>query len=439
MCPLIVKIKFTYYLSCLVIICSHLVSQDLPEASLETDFVSNLTFGGEARLRAEAKENYDFNQSSQTYWLQRFRLNADWQFHPEANFFVEAQDSRLFGENEGGVPTVNDSNNPNAFENPLDLRQAYLHANTGNLEVLLGRQNVDVGYGRLFGSNNFRNTSKTFDGGLFKLDLEKDRTLQAFHFAVTPTDPSGFDDFADTGNRYFDSTLTGVIVDDSTLIENVDLKCFWFLRLNPDLDDSVHTVGGVYSRKFGDFKATLESAFQTGEFNGMDHRAWILHAKIMRNFSRIGLVHIAYNYGSGDEDNTDSEHGTFDHLYATNHKFYGIMDLNSLQNHHSVEIVVKRKFQSTTDLTLGYYNFWLDEPETDRWYNVGSTPARILPNDSIHSHLGSELDLQIKHKLNKNFWLDAGICRYFAGDYIDQTGGSNEDPTFFFLSGTYQF
>ena len=115
------------------------------------------------------------------------------------------------------------------------------------------------------------------------------------------------------------------------------------------------------------------------------------------------------------------------------------MDLNSLRNHHSLDLAVRRKVFSSTDLTLGFFSFWLDEPETDSWYNGGRSPKRPIPADGVDSFIGNEIDVQLRYRFTKLFWLDAGVSRFFAGDYVKQTGASDADPVFLFAEASYVF
>ena len=420
-----------------------LFAQDSIEEDQELSYYEKLfqkiEFGVEAELRGELLENFDFQDSTQSYLLHRLRLNTQLELRPGFHLFAEIQDAQVHGENPTGFPLVDGSLDSNAFENLLDLRQLYLEISSGKWTTRLGRQDVDIGYDRLFATNNWRNTSKTFDGGLLLFELDQDRTFQAFHFAVTPVDPNGFDDFADSGHRYYDSTYSGFIGDDSRLIDQASLKYFWILRNNPDFNDEVHTFGGSYIQRFDGFEAALEGAVQAGEFSGLDHRAWMLHTWIGKDIAEIGRVQLAYNYASGDDDPSDNQHGTFDHLNPRNHKFYGNMDLNSLRNHHSVDLAVRRKVFRSTDLTLGFFSFWLDEPETDSWYNGGRSPNRPIPADGVDSFLGNEIDVQLRYRFTKLFWLDAGVSRFFAGDFVKQTGVSDADPVFLFAEASYVF
>lgn len=394
----------------------------------------SLQIGGEARIRGELKQDYGFAGGSQSYWLSRSRVNGSWELQDGFRFFVEGQDARVFGQDEMGSPSINSDKVPNSFENPFDLRQAYLDLSIEEMDLRIGRQKIRGLYNRLFGTKEWRNTSLVFDGALLKAPTEV-RTYTLFSVRSVPSLPGHFDDWSTTGNRLSDSALAGIVIEDPALLPGSELKYFWMFRYNDFLDDRVQTFGGTYHRDHGLFSSTLEASLQTGEYGGMDHQAWMLVMNLSKNFEGIGEASLGYTYASGDEDPTDGKHGTFDNTIPTNHRYYGLMDLFALQNLHSIEAYFVREFPGNATVRLAYNAFWLEEPDTDSWYNSGMKPIRSSSISATDPYVGSELDLSIRLKITGGSTLDAGVSRFFAGDYVSQTGsGGEEDPTFFYVS-----
>lgn len=153
--------------------------------------------------------------------------------------------------------------------------------------------------------------------------------------------------------------------------------------------------------------------------------------------------HVGYSYGSGDENPSDGECGTFQNLFPTNHKFYGYMDRFSWQNMHNPEVGVMVKPTPKLQMTLDYHIFWLDETEDiwrfaaqepvggqGRYANalLGGTPVpdtAVLGKNILRgapsSYVGSELDFVISWKALKWLKIEAGYSHFFAGDYIQDT------------------
>jgi len=223
-------------------------------------------------------------------------------------------------------------------------------------------------------------------------------------------------------------------VTDKSIVEAADVQYWWLWRDSDDNQDSTHTFGGSYSRKVGEVEANLSASGQAGEFGGEDHNAWMLHAELGRDFDGIGHLSTAYNFATGDDD--ADEHGTFDNLYPLNHAYYGYMDLFSLQNIHNLEVVLKNTVFEKGKLRIGGQAFWLDEPNTDSWYNAGmagNASRKAAAGTGTDSYVGSELDLTFRYPLPSESWIEFGASQFFAGDYVEQTGNSEEDPTFLYL------
>ena len=110
----------------------------------------------------------------------------------------------------------------------------------------------------------------------------------------------------------------------------------------------------------------------------LDLSAFAAHAGVGYTFDagwlpRIGL---AYNYGSGDGDPTDGDIETFQNLFPTNHKFYGYMDLSSLQNLHDIRLAYTIKPTNTSMIALEGHTHFLDRT-SDYWYNIAGAPRNV--------------------------------------------------------------
>ena len=147
---------------------------------------------------------------------------------------------------------------------------------------------------------------------------------------------------------------------------------------------------------------------------------------------RIGLE---YAYGSGDSNPTDGKHETFENLFPTNHKFYGYMDLFSLQNVHNIRAILQGKPHRQVSVALEGHAFWLADT-SDNWYTAAGTPRGGIAttpgtgygiNPSYGDYVGSEVDLIVGYAVTKFASLEAGYCHFFAGDYAKS---SLSDPAF---------
>ena len=152
---------------------------------------------------------------------------------------------------------------------------------------------------------------------------------------------------------------------------------------------------------------------------------------------RVGLQ---YSYGSGDDNPLDGDIETFQNLFPTNHKFYGQMDLFSWQNMHDLEFNLRVQPIKPVTIRADYHAFFLANTN-DVWYRAnGVTAVRPLTPAAraADNYAGSEVDVLVTWAVNKNVVLEAGYSHFFAGNYLADTGPS-DDADFGYVQATFNF
>jgi hypothetical protein len=217
----------------------------------------------------------------------------------------------------------------------------------------------------------------------------------------------------------------------------------------------VYTVGGRVRSlpdQFGPWDYEAEAAGQWGDFapgsgaRRLEHRAFAAHAlagytcKEMFGAPRAVLE---YNYASGDSNPNDNRHETFDNLFPTNHKFYGIMDFFSWQNMHELRVGTSIKPANRFNISLDYRSFWLADTH-DYFYQVNGSARRTGGygiNSGAGNYAGSELDLIGTFTAGPAFSAQAGYGHFFIGDYVkDSLGSSNStDSNFVYVQLLFSF
>lgn len=392
--------------------------------------------GGSVRLRTESKQDFNLNDSSQTYWLSQIRVNVNAKINDNNSVFVEFQDARIFDEDIGGIPGINEDARNQPFADPLDIHQFYWTYTSGDMSLKVGRQKFNLGDKRLVASLEWVNTARVHDG--VRLTYKsKERTYDVFASTLVSVDPNELNDQSTSGNRYFDSDFHGVFASDKVLVPEHKLEYWWFYRGNDRgvFDDSIHTFGARLVGKRDNWGWDIQGAWQTGDFYDvgraitLDHSAAMVHLSATYKLSG-GTFGVGYNWASGDDDPNDNDHGTFDNLYPLNHAYYGYMDLFSLQNIHNLEFTYVRPklFGSKAKLRVAWQHFWLDDTN-DAWYNAGLRGNTARLNNAIangaDSNVGNEIDLTVSAPV-LGVSVAAGYSHFIAGDYTDDTGnGSN--------------
>jgi hypothetical protein len=406
------------------------------------------------RARWEIKDNvFDFNDSLDTinddnWLLNRFRLGltvkpADW-----ITLYAQGQDSREWFSDRPNTPGVFGAEGDDTF----DLRQAYVDLSDYSKSpwgLRLGRQTLAFGDQRLIGPLEWTNLARSFDAVRLTYKTD-DWSVDAFSSSVVTAERGSFNesDFINDGETARDQVFSGVYFSTTALgFQTTDL---YALHLHENVeagDTSFVTLGTRWKSKaerFGPWDYDAEFAFQTGDAAGRDLTAFASH--VGGGFtvpggglwgSRFGLE---YNYATGDSDPLDGDIGTFQNLFPTNHIYYGFMDAFAWQNVHDVAVSWKAAPWKNITTRLDFHAFWLADTN-DAWYRAnGTTTVRPLSPAAraAGSFAGTEIDAVVAWQANKHVALEVGYCRFFAGDYLADTGAS-DDANFGYVQTTISF
>src|SRR6266404_2161069 len=344
-------------------------------------YLSVWDIGGVERLRAEDHEGYgiagvagtpaktsnDFRENGadvyNAYLLSKLRFHVGytekwWSAYAEGRSSLVANDNRFAYPN---VPAVagtvrKEGNGPEA--DIIDLHQAYI--TLGNhkefpLSLKVGRQELIYGEERLVGAYGWNNIGRVFDTAKVRLQNE---WFGADFFTGRLVIPEDGTFNVDNDYEWFSGMYAT-----STKVPKNALDVYFFARNaspqaaaavpspqfpQPSARD-IYTIGGRLKSQPGEwhgFDYLLDGAYQFGDYRDtrlpggvnsprMAHSAFMAVGQAGYTFAdawaspRLG---VEYDYGSGDSNSTNHTHGTFDNLFPTNHKFYGSMDLVSLQN-----------------------------------------------------------------------------------------------------------
>jgi Alginate export len=116
------------------------------------------------------------------------------------------------------------------------------------------------------------------------------------------------------------------------------------------------------------------------------------------------------------------------------------MDVFSWQNIHDIEVSVK--FAPTKKLTgkVEFHAFWLASTD-DSWYRANGV-ATVRPLNaaarSASGYAGAEVDATLTYAMSRNVSIEVGYSHFFAGDYLADTGAS-DDADFVYVQTGFTF
>jgi hypothetical protein len=444
-------------------------------------YMNQWDFGGDVRERFEAKENIgiagkagsvDFRKKGadvgNEYFLTRARLHVGytdkwWSAYVEGQSSVALSDERAAYANVPAVAKTKKKIGNGPESDTADLHQAYV--TIGNhkefpLSLKVGRQELSYGDERLVGAFGWNNIGRSFDA--VKLRWQN-AWFGVDFFTGQPVVPrDGQFDMPNPHDWLSGAYLTSTKVP-KTILEG------YFLARNADraainhFDDpqfpqptarDVYTVGARVKSKpneLAGFDYTVEGAYQFGDFatgattKRLTQSAYMFTVLGGYTFEKLWAtprLGAEFDYSSGDSNSKDGTHGTFDNLFPTNHKFYGSMDLVSLQNIQDLGANITLKPTSRMSVAFMGNALWLADTH-DSFYNVtGAARATggygIAPkNDAF---VGTELTAVAGYAVTRFAQVEAGYAHFFTGTYVNQTLKSNHrDADWVYVQTTIKF
>ena len=379
--------------------------------------LDSVTFFGEVRTRGE----YDRPGSGtggDGITMLRSRFGARAQFGGGTRLVVQLQDSRVFGQEPSTTAGSADQ---------LDLHQGYLELGgrwrSRDLALRAGRQEIALGNERLIGAVGWSNAGRTFDGA--RLDLARGSAWRVAAFAATLAENGRRAPTASSGSTRGDASLFGVqllrggaeallVHDRGVQFRSVDdvARTTAYVRYHsPTVSAASLALEGGY--QFGSQRLTAGAATLS-----QDIGAWMAAARLSRN-ATAGLpaaLTLGVDWLSGDVTPGDGRYGAFNTLYATNHKWYGTMDL-------FLDPAARTRDRGLVDGTAGaavrlspraslradVHGFWL----------ATAAPAGVTADARA---LGWETDLMLPVQLSPNSGLDLGFGLYRPGAAAESFG-----------------
>ncbi|HHO50559.1 MAG TPA: hypothetical protein ENK18_06705, partial [Deltaproteobacteria bacterium] len=259
---------------------------------------------------------------------------------------------------------------------------------------VVGRQEVTLHEQRLVGPVGWTQQGRSFDGAFASVsrgNLSAD--VGGAVLTSVNADPTGYDSF-------FGMIRAGVSGEGSTL----DLV---YLPLSDASRDRLTHTAGVYTKgSSGPLQGRAEVYLQAGTRDGQSEMAWLagLSGTLAPEVSGDPKVTLWYDYLSGDGDPGDGRATAFDTLFATNHKFYGLIDVMAF----SVGGVGDGQGLQDAALKLSV--------APDAAIRTHLDAHLFLPSVGENAMLGQEVDLWGRWKVTEGLGLSGGGAALLRSD-----------------------
>ena len=229
----------------------------------------------------------------------------------------------------------------------------------------------------------------------------------------------------------------------------------------PNFNNDFHTIGGRQAGTMFGLKYRAEAYFQFGNATGIvdstgatdhtnvtagaeiDREAYMYGLRLTKAFNNVSYkpaVTLWYDYlsGTSDDDLKNGKWKSFDTLYDTGHKYYGLQDLflgigsggnKGTQGLGLQDLAVKVKMNPVAGWTLkmDYHYFYTAE-------GVNASPhvsdvAQITGQRNDGSFLGNELDVTAIHKLNSGTKVIIGYSNFNAAQAFRAIRANTSGPS----------
>ena len=472
-----------------------------PDPAFAKFDLSKLTLGGDIRVRGEIRTQSQFNTPgasgrNESFAIQKMRLRVNYDTTPDVNFFVELQDSRVWGGVDasnngsaavGGSSNFTSSNPGDIHGDSFGMRQGYIgikNVGVKGLGLKVGRQKLVFGNQRILGHFDWANVGWSFDG--VRADYSSKmgthtfgwfRTIETENFIEASLVPVGGNQ-AGNGGGAADSDFI-LWYNTLKVVPMMTIEPYFIYILDNRTKPTIGTAGttvatgrvapdqkrlmfggrvaGKAMKKMIDYTGEViwQTGTQTGAAGGGDREtinAWASAATVgvtlpVPMSPRIGAE---FNYASGSGEG-ETRH-TFENFWPTNHLHMGYMDQIGWKNMIAYSPQLKIKPTKASWVKVNFWIFRLAQVE-DNIYNAGqgaSFGGTSAGNQA--ASVGQELDIIANHKFKQGkIGLQAGYGHFFAGEYFKRsaagTGGSNlggtpftkSDQDWFYVSLSHKF
>ncbi|UOY08956.1 alginate export family protein [Muricauda sp. SCSIO 64092] len=377
---------------------------------------SKLSFGGSYRFQSEAFINEEFAtevDQDDIWFLNRFQFHSHLKFANTFELFAELNSS-LMTSKQNLAPVDRDE---------LSFNQlfAQYHFNT-NWRMLVGRQNMRLGSGRLIDVREGPNVRLSFDMAQLQYQ-DQNSELTTFYAVPVRVGQWVFDNEAlnfqeSLGAVYWTQHWNRRTSTDIYMIYKEEEAKTWD---SGTADDNRLSLGLRHFGNWNKLRYNNEFVFQTGRFGEQDIRAWTVSFNIEHPFlvtnSSIGLKTEAI---SGDTSNTDTTLNTFDGLYPRGAYFGRVARIgpsNLFDIHPYVDMSMGRfTFQ------FDYVAFW----RLSRQDGVYGPPLNLqYPSVNEERFIGHQLGSIASFEVNGFIALELEANVIFPGAFLVESGLDN--------------
>jgi hypothetical protein len=405
-----------------------------------------LTLALESRTEFQYLNNNAWGAGPQDltgYVFERLMPSADLHFGDHARIFVTLAFDGVGGKKAGPRPGI-DKDIADGHEGFVEFA-GNLHNPHPGWDVIVGRQEVVLGTGRLLDDNEGVNVRSAFDGVRIGYDKPKGR-IDLIAVRPVETNPGAWDDVPSPAISFWGAYASNVRWNSQIMsdVYFLDYDSKLAAYDNQSAREHRRMIGGRHFNRLpgepprAGFDYNVETGFQWGTFGSRSIRAWGAGGNIGCTLpgpmwrSRFGFQADAI---SGDNGQTTTL-GTFNAFFPRGAYFgpkfalIGPANLLSLQP----QFVLHPALNLTG--TFEWIWFWRESTK-DALYTFGN--AQLRPGSLTNArYVGSQPNLEVRWAISEHFLAALNLAGFLTGPFLQESPPSKE-IVFLNLGLTYRF
>ncbi len=381
-----------------------------------------------------------------SFTTMRTRLGVRAIVDSDTSAFVQIQDVRTWGgENPTTAPPSITQTGTSPAASGLNVYQAYIDLDnvlgTG-IHLKGGRQEIRFDGDRLFGNIGWIQQGQSFDAVRGDVNLSQyvnNLSLTTFYgqSIALDTHPTLGNTISNTTT--FSSSFAGARLSYKLGDRGDRITPYVYYALNPsrtgevfkagrkltspNVARNIEYVGGFVAKHFNvlnhSVRFRFDGAYEFGsETTATNIRAYMLTVSLGTGMDIMHGAHVAFWYDdlSGDTNTADNTDHTFTTPYATNHKFYGLMDkFLNIPTAGLQDIAIKAWVKPMAKMKL---KIQLHQFLSQRKGAISFNKNGNLTSVDIPRNLGQEIDLTASYPLAKKTELTLGYSHYFGSGAV---------------------
>ncbi|MBX3020879.1 MAG: alginate export family protein [Bdellovibrionales bacterium] len=390
--------------------------------------------GLNARFRWENSDQYNLIDHKQFSSI-RVRPNVTFTGIEKLKVFLEPQFNKTLGA-QAYVPTGTAANTPTdtsgntSYAGSLDtlyMRNAYMDLSLSKeLSLIVGRQALAYGDQYILGLSDWGVYGRSFDALRMKYATET-VSIDLFQAKIV-------EDTMPTASKDGDKDLYGLYASfaPSQVLKTVDVYGFYMQDKQADTVAPADVTRpwhfGVYGARFvTDFGAwawKLEAAKNFGSENssymGRDEKNDMIDTRVDYRFGEVYKQKLGLQMFRSGENWRD--------LFPTTFEAFGRTDVLGRRNVTGAGLRWNAQWSERWSTDVDVYYFQKTGADTTVFQPDSKTAVGSATQKS--RDVGSEVDLNVKHMMNKNLTLGGGFNFFRLGSHLKESAGRDRNPTY---------